>query len=204
VGGRCLNPHPFAICGFVQLWISTQEPMKSSDPAWYQLQRSLNRISSPFKAQRPHPAQTQAVHCVFCKSKLPVEAPTAFISFPSACDMTNVRSAALCKYSSHKNKGPINFVSQVLITDSPRKFFECLYNSSNSDPLFAKPCVYALCTQQPCYSCQRMEHKGFRKDRRVLTDYKPCGLHKPTKCVLRNIPAHYKTYFTMMISSWKG
>jgi hypothetical protein len=51
---------------------------------------------------------------------------------------------------------------------------------------------------------KRMEHKGFRKDRRLLTDYKPCGLHKPTKCVLRNIPAHYKTHFAMMISSWKG
>jgi hypothetical protein len=159
------------------------------------------RISQLLKRGWKVSESTPFCHMRICSA---VEAPTAFISFPSACDMTNVRSAALCKYSSHKNKGPINFVSQVLITDSPRKFFECLYNSSNSDPLFAKPCVYALCTQQPCYSCQRMEHKGFRKDRRVLTDYKPCGLHKPTKCVLRNIPAHHKTYFTMMISSWKG
>ncbi len=43
-----------------------------------------------------------------------------------------------------QNKGPTNLVSQVLITDSPRKIFECLSNSSNSDPLFAE--TLCLCT----------------------------------------------------------
>jgi hypothetical protein len=90
---------------------TTQEPINASDPA----------SSYPSKVAHPELMQNSKL-CAYQKQNVPVEAPAALISFPSACDITSVRSAARCKNSFHpQQQEVISPGSQVSALSSPRR-----------------------------------------------------------------------------------